>query len=277
MSEQEKSVDKLLGQYSFLADSAFIELQNAVGVSKDQNSTLKSDNAFVDRALNLVFGTQDKKQHQINNELITAIEKLSELDERRVKQLIQTQQGLKKAITALLELKKDVSVWQEHFELALNSLDKRVALLEQKIDIRDRVRTIINNWKSQNDQMPAYFSLVMLLTQLKWECIGNGEIEDSVFLEWVKSEVLAAFKNKFGCTPEQLVPIYHEIELAKLDKDKSPIMLDAIKLALGSVENSMYQATSQMLLDDLDENECDIMPVMSVSRLTSTLLEGRLR
>ena len=125
--------------------------------------------------------------------------------------------------------------------------------------------------------MSAYFSLVMLLTQLKWECIGNGELEDSVFLEWVKSEVLAAFKNKFDCTPEQLVPIYHEIELAKIDKDKSPIMLDAINLALGSVENSMYQFTSQMLLDDLHENECEIMPVMSVSRLTSSLLEGRLR
>ncbi|MDT3275897.1 hypothetical protein Q4Q54_20805 [Shewanella sp. SP2S2-4] len=277
MSDHEKTVDKLVGQYSFLADVAFIELQNSINVSKDQNNALKNKNSFVTRAVNLVFGTQDKKQHQINEEFTNAIEKLSELDERRVKQLIQTQQGLKKTISALLELKKDVSVWKERFETALNSLDQRVSVLEQKIDIRDRVRTVINNWKSQNDQMQAYFSLVMLLTQLKWECIGNGELEDSVFCDWVKSEVLAAFKIKFGCTPEQLVPIYHEIELAKLAKDKSPIMLDAINLALGSVENPMYQFTSKMLLDDLHGTECVIMPVMSVSRLTSSLLEGRLR
>ncbi|WP_085298910.1 hypothetical protein [Cognaticolwellia mytili] len=277
MSEHEKSVDKLVGQYSFLADAAFIELQNSINVSKDQNDTMKNNNAFVTRAVNLVFGTQDKKQHQVNEEFTNAIEKLSELDERRVKQLIQTQQGLKKTISAILELKKDVRVWKERFELALSSLDERVNVLEQKVAIRDRVRTVINKWQCQDDQISAYFSLVMLLTQLKWECISNDEIEDSVFLEWVKSEVLAAFKSKFGCSPEQLVPIYHEIELAKLDKDKSPIMLDAIKLALGSIENSMYQFTSKVLLEGIQENEFDVMPVMSVSRLTSSLLEGRLR
>ncbi len=277
MRDHEKSVETLVDQYSFLADAAFIELQNAIDVSKEQNKALKNNNAFCDRAINLIFGTQDKKQYQVNEELTTAIEKLSELDERRVKQLLQTQQGLKKTISALLELKKDVNAWKGHFEKALNSLDGRVSALEQKIDIRDRVRTVINKWQIQDDQMPAYFSLVMLLTQLKWECLGNDELEDGVFIEWVKSEVLTAFKNKFGCTPEQLVPIYHEIELAKVDKDKTPIMLDAIKLALGSVENPLYSATSQMLLDNLEEDECDLMPVMSVSRLTSSLLEGRVR
>lgn len=276
MNKQEKSVEKLVGQYSFLSDAAFIELKNAINVSKDQNNALKSNNAFCVRALNLIFGTQDKKQHQINEDLTIAIEKLAELDERRVKQLLQTQQGLRKTIIALIELKKDVNVWKEHFETALNSLDARVSVLEQKIDIRDRVKTVINKWQVQDDQMSAYFSLVMLLTQLKWECLCSDELENRVFMELVKSEVLAAFHIKFGCPSEQLVPIYHEIELAKSVKDDSPIMLDAIKLALGSVENPLYDSTLKMLLDELREDRSDIMPVMSVARLTSSLLEGKL-
>ncbi|MFM5259366.1 hypothetical protein [Aeromonas hydrophila] len=276
MSEHGKQVDKLVGQYSFLADVAFIEINNAISVSEDQNNTLKSNNKFIDRAINLLFGTQDKKQYQINKEHITAIEKLTELDERRVKQLIQTQHGLKKTISALLEFKKEVGSWTDSFELSLNSLGCRVTMLEQKIDIRDRIKTIINNWQSQDDQLPAYFSLVMLLTQLKWDSIGNDAIGDSVFMAWVKSEVLAAFKHKFGCTPDQLVPIYHEIELAKMYEANCPIMLDAINLALGCVENQIYKFTSRMLLSDTKESEFDVMPVMSVSRLTSSLLEGRL-
>lgn len=275
MNEQEKSVEKLVGQYSFLSDVAFIELKNAINVSKDQSKALKRNNAFCDRALNLIFGTQDKKQHQINEDLTIAIEKLAELDERRIKQLLQTQQGLKKTISALIELKKDVNVWKEHFETALNSLDARVSVLEQKIDIRDRVKTAINKWQVQDEQMSAYFSLVMLLTQLKWECLCSDELENRVFMEWVKSEVLAAFNNKYRCTPEQLVPIYYEIELAKSGKGDSLIMLDAIKLALGSVENHLYESTTKMLLDEVSEEECDIMPVMSVARLTSSLIEGR--
>lgn len=276
MSEHGKHVEELVGKYSFLADVAFIEIHNTISVSEDQNNTLKSNNKFIDRAINLLFGTQDKKQYQINKDHITAIEKLTELDERRVKQLIQTQQGLKKTISALLEFKKEAGSWKDSFECSLNSLGCRVTMLEQKIDIRDRVKTIINNWQSQDDQLSAYFSLVMLLTQLKWDCIGNDAIGDSVFMAWVKSEVLASFKHKFGCMPDQLVPIHHEIELVKMYEANFPIMLDAINLALGCVENQMYKFTSEMLLRNKKENEFNVMPVMSVSRLTSSLLEGRL-
>jgi len=272
-TEQQKTVEKLVSHYSFLSDAAFIELQNAINVSKDKNNSLKSNNTFVGRAANLMFGLDDKRQHQINSDFILSIEALEKLDERRAKQLLQTQQGLKKTIKALSALKAEFNDCRSSLEQTLSVLDLRVSEVEKGINTRDRIKTIINNWLILEDDMPAYFSLLMLLTQLKWDCLNKKSLEEKDFKNWIKSEVLVAFQSKFDCLPHQLVPVVYEI---KSVRGATPEILDAINLALKTVDNPMYELTSQVLLENNLAIEAESMPILSVERLTSSLLEGEL-
>ena len=269
--EQQKTVEKLVSQYSFLSDAAFIELQNAINVLKDNNK--ESNNTFVDRIANLMFGEDEKRQHQINSDLILSIEALEKLDERRAKQLLQTQQGLKKTIKVLSALKAEFIDYRSNLEQTLTVLDHRVSDIEKGINIRDRIKTIINSWLILKDGMPAYFSLLMLFTQLKWDCLDEESLEDEDFKNWIKSEVLVAFQNKFDCLPHQLIPVVYEI---KSVRSATPEILDAINLALKTVDNSMYELTFKVLFENSLAIKTETMPVISIERLTSSLLEGAL-
>lgn len=261
--------DKLLEQYPFLQDAAFIELNNAIEVSRDQNSTLKNNNTFVSRVFNLAFGKQDLQQTQINGEFNSAIQQLVSLDKRRIKQILKTKQGLKETLAALVKLKVDYLEFKEKIEETICFINIEIEELKKGFTIRDRVKTILNNWELNDLDISPYCQLTLLIAQLRWADLESLAIKDKDFKEWLKSELVKSCCNKFGCKPEQLVPV--NAVLKELSHEEQSVK-DALKLALPSINNNISIQTQRILLNELQTS--NLQPVMSLKSLSSKLLEG---
>jgi len=272
MSLEDKKIsmeDKLLNQYSFLQDAAFIELNNIIEVSEDQNNSLKADNSFLCRAANIVFGTRDVKQVQINAEHNDAIKNFVRLDARRASQLLKTKQGLKKTLAAVIALKNEHIELKLDFEQSIQHIESEIQSISHGITTRDRVKTTLNYWEISDIDMSPYSQMVLLLAQLKWTGFDNLAKTDEDFKNWLKSELIKACCNKFGCKAEQLVPLHSVIENLKLEKIE---VQEALKLALPSFDHDITNRTQSVLIGDL--NQASLQPVLSMRRLTSQLLDG---
>jgi len=268
--DKKKSIeDKLLDQYSFLYDASFIELNNIIEVSEDQNNSLKANNSFLRRTANLVFGTRDVKQVQINAEHNDAIKNFVKLDARRASQLLKTKQGLKKTLEAVIALKNEHTTLKLDFKQSIKHIESEIESIKYGIITRDRVKTTLNYWEISEIDMSPYSQMILLLAQLKWTGFDNLVKTDEDFKNWLKSELIKASCKKFGCKAEQLVPLHSVIENLKLEKVE---VQDALKLALPSFDHVITNRTQSVLLEDL--NQTSLQPVLSMQRLTSQLLDG---
>nr|WP_075519100.1 hypothetical protein [Moritella viscosa]SHO18075.1 Putative uncharacterized protein [Moritella viscosa] len=261
--------DQLINQYSFLQDAAFIELNNAIGVSEDQNKYLKSGNSFLKRVTNIVFGTRDAKQIQINEEHNVAIKKFVQLDKRRASQLLKTKQGLKKTLIALVALKKEHIEFKLDVDQSIQNIESDIQYLNKGISTRDRVKTTLNYWEINDISMSPYSQLILLLAQLKWTEFEELAKTDEDFKNWMKSELIKACCNKFGCKAQQLVPLNSVINDLKLEEK---IIQDALKLALPSFNHIILNQTQSVLMGEI--NQANMQPILSLQRLSDQLLEG---
>lgn len=253
--------------YPFLQEAAFIELSNSIEVMQDF-SKVGAGNTFVGRVANICFGQQVSRQEQINNEHKTAIEALADLDKYRAQQILRTKQGQKKTLEVLKKLKLS------HLELKAK-LDESITFIEHEIDsiqhgisVRDKVKTVLNNWKVSNIPMSVYSQLLLLLANLKWTSYESLLNQDEDFKRWIQSEILVACCDKFQCHAAELVPM--NLAINEL-KNQSGEVQDAIKLSLLNLNNEIATQTYRVLLGEL--NQANISPVMSLERLASQLLE----
>jgi len=266
---QSSMEDELVTDYSFLQDASFIELNNCTEVSEDQNHKLKTNNTFLSRASNLIFGTRDVKQVQINTEHNKAFKVFAELDQRRASQILKTKQGLKKTLLVLIALKKEHAELKIVFEQKIKNIEGEIEAINQGISIRDRVKTILNYWELSDIPMSPYSQMILLLAQLKWTSFESLAWKDEDFKNWLKSELIKVCCKKFNCKIQQLIPL----EAVILDlRNESKEVQDALMLALPSLNHKIANQTQSLLLGQL--NQINLLPVMSIKRLSQELLEG---
>jgi hypothetical protein len=263
------SEEDLVRLYSFLQDAAFIELNNAINVADDQNTDLQFDSSFICRMKNLVFGTKDVKNLQINKEQNQALRQLLKLDQRKTSQILSTKHGLKQALTALVDLKTNQQQLKTDIEQTVSFLQCEIDGLTKGMMTRDSIKKTINYWEINTLDISPYCQIILLIAQLKWTELGEQTSLDNSLREWVKSEIIASFCRKFSCNPAQLVPINSVISQLK-SEDK--IIQDALTLALPEIIHPISEQSQLVLLNE--SSTIALQPVLSMKRLSEQLLDG---